>query len=616
MSVLILLKYGLEIIKNNFIWKLNKTLIIRKEGATKIMIKEYYNFIKDYLQLAELKIKYLIINILSAFFYKGFSILLPLIASLIIKFLTESNAKMTYYCLGAFLITYILYNISLYINYKIYGFNVNYCYDKLTKKVLNKLVTVDNNFARFISKGRLMNSINSDIIDIGDMNDRISEVLMGTLQIIVVLIIVCFYNIYLSLLLIVFAIIYIAIRNNSDRKINYYHNKVVAWDDKYSTLLTQIVSGLQEIKTFNMLSKLTNRLNTIQNKFTKFYSKKRDYYVVRDNDVKVIIYMFRFLLYILLIYLMLNKKIEVSVLVLIVSYHEYLVTYIDDLIDSTATIREVNTAVNRINDILNYDSKEIKYGMIDTKDIHGIIEFKNVSLIIKNHEILNNINLKIDHNEVVAIVGEAGSGKTMLINLILRLFEPTNGKITLDNINIFDFNKETYSNNVSVVNQKPFIFNMSIRKNLDFVDTNISNQIEACKKAGIHEFIETLPNGYNTILRENGSNISGGQKQMISIARTILSKAEVLLFDDITTALDPDTVKLVPRLINNLKKDHTIIFITKKPELMKLANKIVVLDNGKINDVGTHKQLIARNKIYQMLQSRKSPSRIGVFNND
>ena len=579
------------------------------------MIKEYYNFIKDYLNLAELKVKYVIINMLSAFFYKGFSILLPLIASLIIKYLTNNNSVMVYYCLGAFLITYILYNVALYINYKIYGFNLSYCYDILTKKVLDKLVTVDNNFTRFISKGRLMNSINSDIINIGDMNDRISEVLMGLLQIIVVLIIVGFYNVYLALLLIFFAIAYITVRNDSDRKINYYHNKVVIQDDKYSTLLTQIVSGLQEIKTFNMLPKLTNKLNVIQNKFNKLYGTKRDYYTIRDNDVKVIIYIFRFLLYIVLICLMMKGKIDVSILVLIVSYHEYLVTYINDLIDSTSTIREVNTAVNRINDILNYDSKEIQFGMIDTKDIYGIVEFKNVSLEIKNHKILNNINLKIDHNEVVAIVGEAGSGKTMLFNLILRLVEPTKGKITLDNINIFDFNNEVYSNNVSVVNQKPFIFNMSIRKNLDFVDSNISNQIEACKKAGIHEFIETLPQGYNTILRENGSNISGGQKQMISIARTILSEAEVLLLDDITTSLDPDTAKLVPRLINNLKKDHTIIMITKKPELMKVADRIVVLDKGKINDVGTHKQLLARNEIYQMLQSRKSPSRMGAFNN-
>ena len=216
---------------------------------------------------------------------------------------------------------------------------------------------------------------------------------------------------------------------------------------------------------------------------------------------------------------------------------------------------------------------------------------------------------------MVAIVGEAGSGNTMMFNLLLRLFEPTKGKILLDNINIYDFSKEVYTSNVSVVNQKPFVFNMSIRRNLDFVDKNIKHQIEACKKAGIHDFIETLPDGYNTILRENGSNVSGGQKQMISIARTILSDAEVLLFDDITTSLDPDTAKLVPKLIDNLKKDHTIIMITKKPELMKTADKIVVLDHGKINDIGTHKQLTQTNEIYQMLQSRKSPSKIGVFDN-
>lgn len=579
------------------------------------MLKEYYNFIKEYLKLAELKTKYVLINILSAFFYKGFSILLPIIGSLIVKYLTNGDSCMTYTCLFAFFVIYTLYSIALFINYKIYSFSVSYCYDRLTKKVFNKLLNVDSNFTRVISKGRLMNSINADIIDIGDMCDQIAELLMGILQIAAVLVIVAFCNFYLSLILVFFVYLYITVRNNADREINYYHTRVKVQDDKYSTLLTQIVSGLQEIKTFNMLPKLVSKLKVIQNKFTKFYSTKRYYWTIRSNDVKVITYICRFILYMILIYLMTKGKIEISVLVLIISYHEYLVDYIDDLIEATAAIREVNTAVNRVNDILNYDSKEIKFGTIDTNDICGIIEFKNVSLKIKNKEVLHDINLKIDHNEVVAIVGETGSGKTMIFNLILRLFEPTKGKVTLDNIDVFDFTKEVYAKNVSVVNQKPFIFNMSIKKNLDFVDKNRRNQINACKKAGIHEFIETLPNGYNTILRENGSNISGGQKQMISIARTILSDSEVLLLDDITTALDPDTAKLVPKLISNLKKDHTIIMITKKPELMKEADRIIVLDNGRINDAGTHKELIKRNEIYQMLQARKSPSRIGVFNN-
>lgn len=580
------------------------------------MLKEYYNFIKEYLKLAEIKILYIVINLVSALCYKSFAVIQTLIASLIIKYLTLNDASMTYLFLITYVIIYILYNISLYINYKIYGYNINYCYDRLTKKVLNKLITVDHNFTRMISKGRLMNSINGDIIDIGDMNDEIAEFTMGILQIILVLVILGFHNIFLSLIMIIYTIIYIKLDNNADRNMNIYHNKVKVQDDKYSTLLTQIVSGLQEIKTFNMIDKLQNKLDAIQRKFNKCYSKKRYYATIWENDIKIVTYTFRFLLYIFLIVLMIMGKADISVLILAISYHESLIIYISDLIYSTSTIREVNTSVNRINDILNYKSDVIPCGNNETDDIYGNIAFKNVSLVINNKTLLNDVSFNINHNEVVAIVGEAGSGKTTIFNLLLRLYEPSKGNIKIDDINIYDFNKDIYSKNVAIVNQKPFIFNMSIRKNLDFVDKNISNQIEACKIAGIHDFIDSLPSGYHTILRENGSNISGGQKQMISIARTILSDAEIILLDDITTSLDPDTAKLVPKLINRLKKDHTIVMITKKPDLMRSADKIIVLDNGKISAIGTHKELIESNEIYQILQSRKSPSRLGVFLND
>jgi ABC-type multidrug transport system fused ATPase/permease subunit len=176
----------------------------------------------------------------------------------------------------------------------------------------------------------------------------------------------------------------------------------------------------------------------------------------------------------------------------------------------------------------------------------------------------------------------------------------------LDGINIKEFSKEIYTSNVAVANQIPFIFNTSIRNNLNFVDTDINHQIAACKTAGIHDFIETLPLGYNTILRENGGNISGGQKQMISIARTILTNAEILLLDDITTSLDPDTARLVPNLIERIKSKHTVIMITKKPELMRIADRIIVLDHGKIADIGTHEKLLERSALYRSMQTMRS----------
>lgn len=238
------------------------------------MIKEYYKFIKDYLKLAEIKPLYLTINIVTAFLYKLFELLLPLIGSFIVRYLTLNNSHMVFVFLIIFAIDYFLYYAALYANYRIYGYNISYCYNRLTKKVFDKLSTVDGNFTKSFSKGRIMNTINSDVITIGDMNDRVSEVITGIVQIIMVLIIVANNNIIVSIVLIIFALFYIAFRNSCDRLINIYHNKVQIYDDKYSTLLTQIVSGLQEIKTFNMLDKLKLKLNDIQKKFTKNYSLK------------------------------------------------------------------------------------------------------------------------------------------------------------------------------------------------------------------------------------------------------------------------------------------------------------------------------------------------------
>jgi len=580
------------------------------------MFKEYSKFIREYFSLARVKTSLLVWTIVSAVFYRGFMLLLPIFASWIVRYLMDDDQKMAYASLGALAVTYLLYNLSLFANYKIYGFNMSYTYNNLQTKILNKLASVDNNFTKFISKGRLMNSVNADVIDIGKMNEYISELTIGLLQISALFVIVAFFDIYITLILLVFAIIYIGIRNSADRKINIYHRKVVVQYDKYTTLLTQVISGLQEIKTFSMLPKLVGKLDSIQTKFTKHYLTKRYYWTIRDNDVYAINFVFRAILYVALIFLVMNGHIDVSVMVLVILYHENLVTYINWLIDTTASIRETNIAVHRIRDILNYDSSMMEYGSLGITDIYGSIEFGNVSLQIKDHEILKNINLKIDHNQVVAIVGEAGSGKTMMFNLMLRQIRPTRGTIKIDGMDIFDFSKEIYAKNVSVVSQKPFIFNMSIRKNLDFADRDIKRQIEACKKAGIHDFIMTLPNGYNTVLRENATNISGGQRQMISIARTLLSDAEILLLDDITTSLDPDTAKLVPKLVGGWKKDHTIIMITKKPDLMANADKIIVLDRGRIVASGTHAELMKTNEIYRVLQSRKSPSKIGVFDND
>lgn len=206
------------------------------------------------------------------------------------------------------------------------------------------------------------------------------------------------------------------------------------------------------------------------------------------------------------------------------------------------------------------------------------------------------------------MVGHSGSGKTTIINLILRKYKNDSGEILIDHENIYEYSKAVYSTNVVGVNQSPFIFNMSIRRNLSLIDPNFENQVEACKRIGIHEYIMSLPKGYNTILTENATNFSGGQKQLLAIARTLLSKAEILIFDEVTSSLDTLLVEKIKDIFKNLKVDHTIIIITHKKDVMKIADKIVVLNKGQIVGQGTHKELMKNNEYYIDLQTNNYSS--------
>ena len=573
------------------------------------MFREQFRYIKSYLRVVEVNRWLFAANLITAVLYKAFDVARPFIAAQIIQELTERNKEGTIFYIVLYTIIYILFRLSLFLNWRAYSLNVTYCYLKLQDKLFNKILSVDHNFKQKVNRGQLLNVIGNDLFEIGEMNDEISEFITGIFEIIFVFAISCFYSPSVAVLMAISAIIFARLRTVHDRKYNFFWWKSQKENDNFSNFLNQILTGLQEVKVFNMRRSLHRHLDTIQKRYDKNYYSQRKEITKRDNDVGFVVYLFRTLIFLVCILMMSKGMMEISILILLYTYHQQLITATRDFTDATVAIRLNNAAIRRLMGILNYrvDDK-FNFGDLNLDHISGELTFKNVSLTINHNEILKNLNFKIRPHEFVAIVGCPGSGKTKIFDLILRLNQPTKGKILLDDININDFSKEIYSANVAVANQIPFIFNTSIRKNLNFIDTDISHQIEACKTAGIHDFIETLPMGYNTILRENGGNISGGQRQMISIARTILTDAEIFLLDDVTTALDPDTAKLVPRLISRIKNNRTVIMITKKPELMKIADRIIVLDRGRIVDTGTHEKLLERSHLYQSMQAVRSSS--------
>ena len=574
------------------------------------MIKEYRRYLSDYWKIAELHKGLFVMNFCTATLYKVFALGMPFVASLIVKYLTESNAEAAYTHVIILFFVYLGYQVSQFLNWRSYSHNVSYSYRHMHDKLFAKLTNIDDNFTREVKKGEFMNTINSDFISVGEMSDEIAELFATILQILAVIVIVCFYSPFFSIIIATAVVTQILIRNDADRKMNHYWLKTRREDDNYSSFIGQVATGLEEVRTFNMLPKLNRKLSLIDRRYDKYYKLQRSAVTLRDNDVNFAFYTFKTLLYILLVVFFMHGHLALDILIMIVSYYETTFSYAGDFIDATNEIRLVDASVKRITKILDYDPAEpYEFGRTSIENLNGKIEFKNVSLDIDKKPILKNVSFKVKPREVVAIVGFPGAGKTMLFNLLLRLRRPTKGEILLDDIDVKEFSREIYTSSVAVANQAPFIFNISIRENLNFASPSIKKQISACKTAGIHDFIETLPLGYNTILRENASNVSGGQKQMISIARTILTDAEVLLLDDITTSLDPDTATFVPKLIKNLKKDHTVIMITKKPDLMNLADRIIVMNHGKIEAIGAPDTLAEKSETFRALQLMSSANK-------
>ncbi len=311
------------------------------------------------------------------------------------------------------------------------------------------------------------------------------------------------------------------------------------------------------------------------------------------------------MLYILLAYLVINNKMTLDKLILLISYFEMTITCTDSMLENLLNLSNYGVRVNRIKNILDYmPKKEMDFGDIDNDYINGTIQFKNVCYEIKNKKILNKVSFKIYPNEINTIVGHSGSGKTTIVNLLYRLNRVKSGEILIDNENINNYSKNVYFSNVSGVFQKPFVFEMSIRDNLSLVDKNKQNQIEACKRVGIHDFILSLPKGYNTIIGEEGHLLSEGQKQLLVIARALLSKAEILLLDEVTSNIDPATTTEIGKLLQDLKADHTIIMVTHKPEMMDLADRIIVMDKGKVLAKGTNQNVYDKCELYRELKNR------------
>ncbi|MGM9535615.1 MAG: ABC transporter ATP-binding protein, partial [Intestinibacter sp.] len=234
----------------------------------------------------------------------------------------------------------------------------------------------------------------------------------------------------------------------------------------------------------------------------------------------------------------------------------------------------------------------------------GSIVFENVDFSYAGDENklnLQNVNLEIKSGETVGILGGTGSAKSTLVQLIPRLYDVTKGSIKVGGVDVRDYDTESLRNEVSMVLQKNVLFSGTIKENLRWGDKNATDEeiVDACKKSCAHEFIETFPDGYDTYIEQGGTNVSGGQKQRLCIARALLKKPKILILDDSTSAVDTKTDAIIRDALKNDISSTTKIIIAQRISSIEDSDKIIVLDDGKIDAIGTHDELKVNNSIYR-----------------
>lgn len=566
------------------------------------MFKKYYDMIKKYFSLGANSKKYLFRLFLSAILRSLSFLLIPFMAAKIVEYATASNYEIAGVYVIIFLICSLFYVLCKHYNFVSYKNNAIFTHNKLQERIMNKVAFYDEDFSKKISTSYIINTAFDDVGDVILVPDLLFDTITEFIGVIITLFILIKTNIYIGIISFFLNCLALYVLDKNVKKKNYYWTIQKKYQDHISNLMGQVLDGNKEIKSFNMEEDIGCYLEKERNYWRKNYFLRRKY---NDNIyvfVPSILMFGKLLIYFILIYFILHDKYDISILVLVIGYYESIESrfhYFYNCLDNLST-RFV--CINRIYNILNYKNKNmLAFGDNQTDEISGKIEFKNVFFTYENQLILKNVSFEISPHSFTAIVGKSGSGKSTIFRLLLRLYKADKGSILLDEEDIYKYSKEVYASNVSIVTQKPFIFDMSIRENLSLVDSNKFNQIEACKRVGIHDFIMSLKDNYHTKLISNAENISVGEKQLLSFARTLLSKSEVLLFDEVTSSLDINTSKKVIEILKDLKKDHTILMITHKPELMKSADDILVIDHGKIVGRGKHSELIKNNIYYQKL---------------
>ena len=480
--------------------------------------------------------------------------------------------------------------------------------NNIKKDVISSYFEIDNKELLKTSSGIFLTRITSDPDNIINAFDAVRGNFTKILSNIFVFIYIFHINFVLGIITVIGTICVYLVEKSAMDKWNAYRKRRNKLRDRNTTIINEGLKGTHDIKLLNIVehfkNKVSGNLDELCNDTVGSIKVDSGYVFLRT----VVVYAFTAVLIVLSIYFVKFDVIKVSSLIAIFMYKDRLFTSILYLAWTERQLKEFALSAERIFEVIDHSKFNIEhYGNKRVNELSGKIEFKNVYFKYEKDSVLKGVSFNIEPKDTVAIVGKSGSGKTTIVNLISKIYEVDKGSILLDGNNINDLDKYSIRNNISVISQKPYLFNMTIKENLLLVSPDASQkQIEnVCKICELHDYIMNLPKKYNTLVGEGGVTLSGGECQRVAIARALLMKTNIILFDEATSALDNETQENIQKAINNISSEYTMIIIAHRLSTIKNCNKIIVIDDGKVSGIGTHNELYKNNEIYKSLYEKE-----------
>ena len=568
-------------------------------------MRNHFDILGDIYALAPGKKLQIVGLFVSDMLYNLATLLPPIATSGIIAVLTEHGEFTSiWFYVVLYLVFYFFQFAFLEWNYHLYV-DLSHHYYNVVQQNLFEHIAENDGILEKIGKGKITDTCSEDVSYIVYAVDQAADSLTGIIQLVVVFFIFATNNIIVALAALAIDLLYLYLMNNNSRMVAKYYEGTRKYQDKIIDVLNQMLGNLKQVKSLNIMPNLTKRLDKSRKSYDIQYDKKYTYMTSRYCRIPMVVYIGKIILYIFLAKLVLDDKMRLDTLVLLISYFETVIASTDIILEQFLNLSHNEVRINRIKHILNFtnETTEIEYGDVDNDYINGVVTFDHVNYDLRNKKILKNVSFKAYPNEITAIVGRPGAGKTTIVNLLYRLIRVKSGSILIDDESIYNYTKKVYSSNVSGVFQKSFTFKMSIRDNLSLIDSDLKNQIAVMKRVGIYEDIEKLPYGINTIIDEENPVLSDGQLKKLAIARALLSKAEILLFDEVTSNVDPATTADILNILKDLREDHTIIIITHKAQIMELSDQIIVLDRGRVESKGRNAEVFEKSALYRELRT-------------